>query len=261
MQEMTGGTKTRTKSRAVTKYQPAPTPARSPIALHFGRIASACGRAADQVPAPVRKITYGSARICAQSIAALVLIAVVAFAGLYAALSSGPISMSFLVRPIERAVNASMSGFRFDIGDAVLRKSDNGYGIEFRLADVSVVGEDGDRIVDAPLASADVSLTALTRGRLAPQQVDLIGPRLFLHYSEEKGLTLSSGDPRGAKGHSGGSAQAAPRSGDAPRASPPAPADPASRPTADLPIGEQQTTAPLNLTKALQDMFSAMRRG
>ncbi len=201
MQDMTGGMKTRPKGRAVAKYQPGPAASRpTGIVLHLGRIASVCGRAADKVPQPVRRITYGSARFFARGLAGLIVIAIIAFAALYASLSRAPISISFLVSPIERAVNAGLTGFRFDIGDAVLRKSDAGYGIEFRLADVTLVGESGDRIVDAPLASADISLPALLHGALAPGQIDLIGPRLFLHYSEEKGLTLSTGDPRTLKG-------------------------------------------------------------
>ncbi len=254
MQDMTGGMKIRQKGKAVVKYQPAPVPAPSSVVFHLNRIANVCGRAADKVPEPVRQITYGSARIFAQGFAGFVLIAILAIGALYASLTRGPISMSFLVPPIEKAVNASLSGFRFDIGDAVLRKADDGYGIEFRLADVRLVGDDGDRIVEAPLASADVSLPALLRGRFAPGQVDLIGPRLFLHYSEEKGLTISSGNPRAAKadpvGQPVSGAEAAQRT----------PADPLA--DGSIPADAPSATAPaLDLTTALKNVFVAMRRG
>src|SRR5262245_35377352 len=48
------------------------------------------------------------------------------FAALYARLVYSPITMSMLVPPIEKAVNRALAGFRFDIGDAVLRRSDSG---------------------------------------------------------------------------------------------------------------------------------------
>jgi hypothetical protein len=257
---MTGGMNTRAKGRAVVQYQPAPPPS---VSMHLGRIANICGRAVQSVPQPVRKITVGSARIATKTVIALVILAVLAVGGLYGMLSRGPISISFLVAPIERVVNASLTGFRFDIGDAVLRRSDNNdYGIEFRLADVRLVDTEGAPIVEAPLASADLSLPALLSGRLAPGQVDLIGPRLFLHYSEDKGLSVSAADPRvegdlAAPGNGGqrntgqGNQALAPRAGGARSAADGAREIP--RPAEAAP--------PLNLTKVLNDLFAQMRGG
>lgn len=253
MREKTGGMKTRPKARAMVRYQAPPPPAQPTIALHLGRVARVCGH---------------SARYGGMGLASLIVVAIIAFASLYGALSRGPISMSFLVAPIERAVNGSLSGLRFDIGDAVLRKSDQGYGIEFRLADVRLVGDDGDPIVEAPLASAGVSLAALMSGRLAPGQVDLIGPKLFLHYSEERGLTISSDDPRLAKGDMSVDATAPatnadprksvdPNSDSIRRAPPPLPA--ASQANGDAP--SSQPGVALNLTKVMNDLFAATRRG
>ena len=71
MPERTGAIKTRTQNRAMVKFQPAPPPAR---VLTLGRVASVYGR----VPAPIRKITYGSARFCALSLAGFVVIALIA---------------------------------------------------------------------------------------------------------------------------------------------------------------------------------------
>lgn len=253
MQERTGGSvaKPRSKSKSLAKYAP-PVPA----------VAGGTGRITGRMPVPILKITYSSARICGQTLLFVFMLTLAAFGALYAALSSGPISMTFLVPPIERAVNAGMGGFRFDIGDAVLRKSESGYGIEFRLADVSVMGEDGDRIVDAPLASADVSMSALMRGQLAPREVDLIGPRLFLHYSEDKGLSLSSGDPRAADAGPSGAPMAG--NGQGGQSTPQESSRAAAGQSGDALAGAQGAAPPappLNLTKLLRDMFVAMRRG
>jgi hypothetical protein len=243
----------------MVKYQPAPPPVRSSLVkVHLGRIANVCGRAVDKVPQPVRKITVGSARVASKTVLALILLTVLTFGGLYAKLTQGPISISFLVAPIEKAVNASLTGVRFDIGDAVLRKADAGYGVEFRLADVTVVDDDGGRIVEAPLASADVSLAALLSGKLAPGQVDLIGPSLFLHYSEEKGLSVSTNEPSTAEGSLDnpvrGTAKPASRAG---RQQPAEPGSAVSSARSAPPAA----AAPLNLTKVLNDLFAQTRRG
>lgn len=254
---MSDSMKTRPKARAVVKYEHAQPPAtRSLAVIGIGQLASGAIR---RVPAPVRRFTRGSARVAMHSVIAVTVIAIVAFAGLFVALSNGPISMSFLVPPIEKAVNAGLSGFRFDVGDAVLRKADSGYGIEFRLADVRLVDNAEGPVVEAPLASAGLSLQALLAGRLAPGDVDLIGPSLFLNYSEERGLTVTPGDPREAKGDLGNVAppQQQPnaqgwrpnlQTGPAPERSA-APARPAAPPTS------------LSLTKALNGVFNAVRRG
>jgi hypothetical protein len=247
----------------MVKYQPAP-PARSgPLPMHLGRIANICGRAVDKVPQPVRRLTVGSARIATKSILAVIVLVLAALGALYGMLMQGPVSMSFLVAPIERVVNASLTGFRFDIGDAVLRRSDHSYGVEFRLANVRLVDDSGGPIVEAPLASADLSLPALLSGRLAPGQVDLIGPRLFLHYSEEKGLAVSAASSRGVKGDFGAAEPSVPpsRSGNA-RTAPASGGNERQRAADAAPVTPPvPTTPPLNLTKVLNDLFVQMRRG
>jgi hypothetical protein len=260
---MTGRMKTQGKGRDMVRYQPAPLPARQqPASFGLGRLANVCGRAVNSVPKPVRQITVGSARIATKSILAILLLVLLAFGGLYGALTQGPISMSFLVAPIERVVNASMSGFRFDIGDAVLRRADDSYGIEFRLADVRVVDASGGRIVEAPLASADLSLPALLSGRLAPGQVDLIGPRLFLHYSEEKGLAVSAAtDARIAKGDLALPPEAASPSRNARDSRSPAQAPATGARERPRPSDAAPPAPPLNLTSVLNDLFAQMRRG
>jgi hypothetical protein len=146
------------------------------------------------------KATVFCASVLIRVVVILMLLVGLGFAGLYAKLSHSPISMSFLVAPIENAVNRSLTGMRFDIGDAVLRRADKGFGIEFRLAQVRLVDDDKSPIAESPFASAGVSMKALMHGRLAPRHIDLIGPKLFLQYSEERGVALSFTDPRELKG-------------------------------------------------------------
>lgn len=132
--------------------------------------------------------TAKAVRFCGKYLFRAILLAVfisgVAFAGLHARLTHSPISMSFLVLPIEKAVNRTLSGLHFDIGNAVLRRAENGLGIEFRLADVRLLDDDNSPVIESPFASGDVSLRALLTGRFAASHIDLIGPRFYLQYSE-----------------------------------------------------------------------------
>ncbi len=182
----------------------------------------------------------------------------IGFGALYGRLVYSPITMSFLVPPIEKAVNRTLSGFHFDIGDAVLRRSDSGFGIEFRLTDVRLIDDDNNPVVESPLASADVSLKALLSGRLAAGQVDLIGPRLFLQYSDERGIALSFADPRDLKGDLAGAKRELTGRQPFGGALGGQKAEQGQQPQGV--IGSARGRA-VNLTHALNDIFAATRKG
>ena len=108
----------------------------------------------------------------------------------YVRLRHGPISLRFLAGPIERSINAELTGYVARIGDAIVKLTDGGR-LEFRLADVSFAEADGDAIASAPLAAVEMSHKALLDGRLVPSRIELIEPRLFLSYAPGSGLALS----------------------------------------------------------------------
>ncbi len=108
----------------------------------------------------------------------------------YVRLRHGPISLEFLVAPIERGINAELGGNTADIEDAVVSLTETG-GFEFRLRNLSITEPDGDVIASAPFAAVELSTAALWSGRIVPSRVDLIKPRLFVFYSEDQGLSMS----------------------------------------------------------------------
>ena len=93
-----------------------------------------------------------------------------------------------------------------------MQRATPGPGLEFRLKDVSLVDQSGDPIIEAPSASIGLSVRALVQFHPAVEHVDLIGPRLFLQFSEQDGLALAfSKDTRAnpdavseSKGEAGG---------------------------------------------------------
>ena len=94
----------------------------------------------------------------------------------YVRLRHGPISLKFLVAPIERGINAELDGNSVKIDDAVVSLSETG-GLEFRLRNLRMSEPDGDVVASAPLAAVELSASALWSARIVPARVELIEPR------------------------------------------------------------------------------------
>ncbi len=107
---------------------------------------------------------------------------------------TGPISFAVLVPTIEKRLNAELQGYSLRVGGAILRLAGD-WGLEFRLANVSVVDEHSQEIAKAPLAAIDVSERSLLSLSLAASQIDLIGPKVLVFNLPGQGLTLTRGAP------------------------------------------------------------------
>lgn len=127
-------------------------------------------------------------------LAPVIMLVVLALGLGYVRLRHGPISLNFMVAPIERGIAAELHGNTVDIDDAVVSLSDNG-GLEFRLRNLRVREPDGNVVASAPLAAVELSTAALWSARIVPARVELIEPRLFLFYSDERGLSMSFSKP------------------------------------------------------------------
>ena len=112
-------------------------------------------------------------------------------------LKHGPISLSFLVPPIERSINAVLDGYVARVGDAIVRLTEEGR-MEFRLQDIRFAEADGDLVASSPLAAIEISRKALLQGQVVPSRVELIQPELFVTYSQAKGLSVSFSAPGSA---------------------------------------------------------------
>jgi len=140
-----------------------------------GRIATTCKRCG---------------RLSLEVCTGFIVLGLVALALFYGRLSQGPVSMSFLLKPVEKSVNGQLRGPSIDIEDAILQLSDGG-GIEFRLKTVRLYDEGGVVVAEAPFASVALSAQALLTGQLAAGSVELIGPRVLLHVDERTGVAFT----------------------------------------------------------------------
>ena len=149
----------------------------------------------DAIPGPVKTASRHSIWFGSRATAVVAITALAAICALYARLLTGPISFAFLAPAVEKRLNSQLQGYSFRVGDAILRFADD-WGLEFRLANVSLVDENNQEIAKAPLAAVDISERALLTLSLAAAQIDLIGPKVLIFNLPGKGLTLTaSPDP------------------------------------------------------------------
>ena len=123
-------------------------------------------------------------------LAPVAMLAILVFGLGYVRLRHGPISLNFLVAPIERGINAELEGNSVKIDDAVVSLSGTG-GLEFRLRNLRLSEPDGDVVASAPLAAVELSAAALWSARIVPSRVELIEPKVYVFYSDDGGLALS----------------------------------------------------------------------
>jgi hypothetical protein len=116
------------------------------------------------------------------------------FGLLYVKLLHGALSLDFLIQPIEKAIAEEAAGLRVRLEAVVLRLADNGH-LQFELKNVRVADAGDTPLVVAPSAAISLSRSALLRGRIAPESVDLVSPRLSLFYSEDGVLSLKFATP------------------------------------------------------------------
>ncbi len=164
---------------------------RSNVQLQLERLSRHGKAFVDAIPGPVKTASRHSFWFGSRATAVLAIVALAAIGALYARLLTGPISFAFLAPAVEERLNAQLQGYSFRVGDAILRLADN-WGLEFRLANVSVVDENNQEIAKAPLAAVDISERSLLTLSLAASQIDLIGSKVLIFNLPGKGLTLTA---------------------------------------------------------------------
>jgi len=173
----------------------------APAGRQVARVRANTVALALRVPEPTRarlgKACKRCGRLSLEIVTALIVIGAITLAVVYGRLSQGPMSMAFLVEPVEKSVNGQLRGPSIEIADAVVRLSDGG-GIEFRLKTVRLYDQSGVVVAEAPFASVGLSARALLTGRLAAGSVDLIGPRVLMHVDDNEGVALTVDAQSGA---------------------------------------------------------------
>ena len=147
---------------------------------------------ASRIPSWLPTWSLALARMTLRLTAVVVPIAVLAIGLLYLRLHNGPISLTFMVEPIQRVLNEEMPGIQFRIEDAIVQLTSSG-AIEFRLTSVRITEDTGSLVALASRASVQLSLSAMRKGRIAPSRIDLLQPRIVLFESDRPAYLLGYG--------------------------------------------------------------------
>ncbi len=137
-----------------------------------------------------KRIPYRSLIVAFEIVGGIAFVAFLAVLFAHSRLQKGPVSLSFLVSPIEQAINRELPDSTIRIGDAVVQY-DQSNNIRFRLRNVSLLDIKGDVVAQAPRAAIRLSGAALLKAKIAPAIVEFIEPRILVFYSKENGFSLS----------------------------------------------------------------------
>lgn len=208
------------------------------------RVSAPTGRSRPKPP----RVWLAALRVTAKLVGFVAFPILIAVGLLYVRLLHGPISVGFLTHPIERAIAEETSAVGVAIEDVSLRLGEGGQ-IELELKNVRVTDTGDVPLAMAPSALISLSRKALLRGRIAPESVALVQPRLSLFYSEDGRLALKFATP------------AEPSGSERAKALAPAPRVPAKAPVAASGQAEAEGgLGRIDLVKVLSESSARARR-
>ncbi len=94
-------------------------------------------------------------------------------------LSQGPVALTFLTPAVQNTINASLTGMKVNIGDVIIERDQDTGRPRIRLRDIRMHDLDGNLIARAPRAAVVVNTAALLTGKVVPEELTLIGPRIM----------------------------------------------------------------------------------
>lgn len=135
-------------------------------------------------------------RRTAFGIGAGVLVAFIAFTGLWLRLGAGPIEINFASPWISSAIEQNIGRqHRVVIGGTQIER-DNAGRTSVRIRNLQVRDTDGVVVASAPKAEVALSGSSLLRGQLRAQRVSLVGAELSVRIEQDGQVTFSTGTER-----------------------------------------------------------------
>jgi len=108
-------------------------------------------------------------------------------------LSKGPISLGFLSPYIEEAVNRDQPNFQFKMRDTILTWAGWERSFDIRVLDVKILNNKQEIVSSIPELSFALNRTALLRGEVAPNSIDIFGPTLRVIRQVNGSLNIGFG--------------------------------------------------------------------
>jgi hypothetical protein len=130
----------------------------------------------------------------------------------YVRLRQGPIALDMLAPMVARALAAELAGRQVRI-DGLDLELDEQQRLRLVVRQMQITEADGAPLALTPKARLQLSTVALRRGVLAPERIELVGPRLQVAFGEDGALSVRVAPATGVPpvAASGSAAPAAPR--------------------------------------------------
>ncbi len=120
-------------------------------------------------------------------------ILVVAVAGLWWRLSSGPIEIPLATPWLKAAIEDNFGGSRtVSVGGTQIERDENGR-ISLRLRDITVRDADGTVVASAPKAEVGISGTSLLTGKVRARSLNLVGAEMAVRIETDGKVTVFAG--------------------------------------------------------------------
>ncbi len=133
--------------------------------------------------------------ILALELAAGLLVGIAVLVGVAAwRLSAGPVTLSFLNPYIVEALSPDNGAFRVEIEDTVLTWKGWDRTFDIRARGVRAIGEGEIELARVPEIAVSLSVGALTRGLVAPTQLEIMGARLRVLRDADGGIEFGVGE-------------------------------------------------------------------
>lgn len=120
-------------------------------------------------------------------------LAVLGVALLLVRLARGPLSLDFLTPWIVAALEPEDGSFRVGLGATKLEWTNRWYDIDVAARDVEFRAPDGATVARFPKLAMELSVPALLHGEIAPREIELVGPHLYLLREPDGSIGLGLG--------------------------------------------------------------------
>jgi hypothetical protein len=143
--------------------------------------------AGDEVSRQVRR---RSLRIAVFSLLWVMGLLIICGGVFYWRLNQGPVSLAFMGKTIEQAINTQLPGFHISLGETELELDTDTGTPNVRVRNLVLADSDGVIIASAPKAGVALEASSLLRGVVSIQSLDLIGPRINIRRNLDGSMQL-----------------------------------------------------------------------
>ncbi len=138
----------------------------------------------------VRQLRRKALKITLLSMLWVLGLAVIGAGAFYWRLSQGPISLAFMGKSIEEAINRQLPGFKIKLGESELELDSDTSTPHVRVRNLVLSDADGQQIASAPKAGVALDATNLLSGTVSIQSLDLIGARINIRRNLDGSMQL-----------------------------------------------------------------------